>query len=125
MFKKSHIYFQVRSGSITATHTESGQSITDHCAGLSHPRSLMGNFLVVESCMKELVSKLLPRSFLSVAPLGVVQLMEKSEGGYTDVEIRAFQEAALGAGCRQVLFVDSATPLSNQDVIDRNFNELE
>lgn len=109
MFKSTHIYYRVKKGQVHATHVESGKVVYKSCSALAHPRTLMGDFFDVEKCFKDISAELLPRTLFSLSPIAIVQLLETSEGGYTNVEIRAFLEAALGAGARRVF-----SPRQNQ-----------
>ncbi|WP_409523688.1 rod shape-determining protein MreB [Nitrincola sp. MINF-07-Sa-05] len=68
----------------------------------SHPRTLLNDFLVAEKFLQEAFKTLLGKKLFSPAPAVVIQLMEKTEGGLTLIEIRAFKELALGAGARRV-----------------------
>lgn len=124
MFKDSHIYIRFKKGEVQITHVESDNSQTKMCSALSHPRTLMGEFYEIEACLKELVKQVVPKSLFALAPVAVVQLLEVSEGGYTNVEIRAFREAVLGAGARRVYFPESKLPLSSSDIKNKNFVEL-
>nr|WP_086938565.1 hypothetical protein [Thaumasiovibrio occultus] len=116
MFKKHHIYFRVKSGEVELTHIEGGKTVTAACAGLSHPRTLMGDFFDIENCFKTTLQQVLPKSLFTPAPLAVIQLLEAGDGGYTNVEIRAFREAALGAGARDVVFAKSQSLLSADEI---------
>ncbi|KXF81918.1 hypothetical protein [Enterovibrio coralii] len=124
MFKKSHIYFRIQKGEVHVSQVESGNSAKKFCTALSHPRTLMGDFFAIESCFKEAFTEVMPKSWLSLSPIAIVQLLETYDGGYTNVEIKAFREAVLGAGARQVFFADSNDVLSPSDIQNRNFNEL-
>lgn len=124
MFKDSHIYFRIRKGEAQITHVESGQSETRACDALAHPRTLMGDFYEIESCLKELVKQVVPKSLLSSAPIAIVQLLDASEGDYTNVEIRAFREAVLGAGAKRVFFPESKLFLSASEIKNKKFVEL-
>ncbi len=124
MFKDNHIYIRFKKGEVQITHVESDTSQTKVCSALSHPRTLMGDFYEIERCLKELVKQVVPKSLFALTPIAIVQLLDVSEGDYTNVEIRAFREAALGAGARRVYFPDSKLPLSSSDIKNKNFVEL-
>ncbi|PKF48936.1 hypothetical protein [Enterovibrio nigricans] len=124
MLKSNHIYYRINKGKVQATHVESGKVVTKICAALAHPRTLMGDFFEIEKCLKEISTELLPKTLFSLAPIAVVQLLETSEGGYTNVEVRAFREAALGAGARRVFFPESTSMLSPSEITNLGFEEL-
>lgn len=69
----------------------------------SHPRALLSDFQVAEKLLQHIVSLMLRKKFLSPTPLMVIHPMEKTEGGLTMIEKRAFRELALGAGAREVV----------------------
>ncbi|WP_250460939.1 rod shape-determining protein [Microbulbifer litoralis] len=69
----------------------------------SHPRSLLADFAAGEKLLQYIFRKLLGDKLLGPSPLVVLQPMEKTQGGLTDVEVRAFRELALGAGARESL----------------------
>jgi hypothetical protein len=120
---KRHLYYQVKKGEVTVTSLEDGKSITRACSALNHPRTLMGNFMEIEDCFKSIAKELAPRRFLLQAPIAVVHLLESVEGGYTNVEIRAFREAALGAGARDTFMPSNKSKLSETQILSRDFAE--
>ncbi|WP_229613480.1 hypothetical protein [Vibrio parahaemolyticus] len=124
MFKKNHIYYQFRKGEVTALHVETNKTLVKGCLALAHPRSLMGDFFAVQECLISISKELIPKSIFSLAPVAVVHLLETSDGGYTNVEIRAFKEAVLGAGARAVYFVDSPVLLKPFQIQSRDFKVL-
>ncbi|OOE43334.1 MULTISPECIES: hypothetical protein [Salinivibrio] len=125
MFKKNHVHLQIKKGEVKATHLETDSSIVRTCAALSHPRTLMGEFFAIERCLKEVLDELLPKSIFSLSPIAIVQFIEKIEGGITNVEVRAFREATLGAGARHVFFAESSTPISKSQLLNFNFKQIE
>ena len=120
---KRHLYYQIKKGQVTVTFVENDKSITKSCSGLNHPRTLMGNFIGIEDCFKSIAKELAPRRFLLQDPIGVIHLLESVEGDYTSVEIRAFREAALGAGARETFVPKSNSKLSSSQIINREFTE--
>jgi rod shape-determining protein MreB len=69
----------------------------------SHPRTLVGDFSVGQQLIKAFVQRLQSGSFVPLAPLVVLHPMGSPEGGFTEVELRAFREMALGAGASEVV----------------------
>lgn len=86
----------------------------------AHPRSLVSDFTTAELLLKVLISKILARGIFSVAPRVVLHPLGDPEGGFTQVEIRALQEMALGAGARSVK-VWQGRPLTDQEVVSDRF----
>ncbi|KNA60759.1 hypothetical protein B2J71_18540 [Vibrio cholerae] len=124
VFKKNHIHIQFKTGEVKVTHLETDKCIIRTCSALTHPRTLMGDFFAIESCLKEIWADLLPRKSFSLAPIAIVQFLDKTEGGVTNVEVRAFREAILGAGSRQVYFPESQKPMSKSELIGLKFSQL-
>ncbi|MGL6159821.1 rod shape-determining protein [Microbulbifer sp.] len=69
----------------------------------SHPRSLIRDFVAGEQLLQHIFKELSGDTLIPASPTVVLQPMEKTEGGLTDIEIRAFQEMALGAGAREAV----------------------
>lgn len=69
----------------------------------SHPRSLISDFYAAEKILQHAVKTSLSGEFLALSPLIIIHPMEKLEGGLTQVEKRAFQELAQGAGARECI----------------------
>ncbi len=84
----------------------------------------MGEFVEIEQTLTSLVHELSPKTWLSVAPVITLHLLGTEEGGYTNVEVRAFKEAALGAGARAVFMPSGQTPLSENAILQKQYSEL-
>lgn len=69
----------------------------------SHPRSLISDFAAAEKLLQHIFRKLVGDTLLAPSPIVVIQPMEKTQGGLTEIEVRAFRELALGAGAREAL----------------------
>jgi hypothetical protein len=110
MLRPRFVYFQVTKGQVKASvdpHLESAIELTK---ALDHPRTLMGDFAGVEAAFKGLLGTLGLRTWYARKPVTLVHLLEPADGGYTQLELRAFREAALGAGCSEVFLLDSREP---------------
>jgi hypothetical protein len=66
-----------------------------------HPRTLTGNFNVLEREFRTVVGALFPRRWIKSDIL--ICLSGKDEGGYTDIEKRVFRGAAFAAGAKGVV----------------------
>lgn len=97
MFKRPLIYVQVHPGYFIAKRVGTDRSVRKQCGGLDHPRTLMGDFESVATAFKSAFKELYP-SLRFFKPKALVHLMPTVEGGYTNVELRAFNEAAAMAG---------------------------
>lgn len=120
---KRHLYYQIKRGEVTVTFLEGGKTISKKCGALNHPRTLMGDFMEIEGCFKSIASELAPRRFLLQDPTAIVHLLENVEGGHTNVEIRAFREAAFGAGAREIFVPNNSSKLSESQILNREFTE--
>lgn len=86
----------------------------------AHPRSLVSDFTVGEQLLRVFMRRLLPRSWLRPAPIVVMHPLGEPEGGFTQVEIRAFRELALGMGASQAIVWEGA-PLTDQELLAGRF----
>jgi actin-like ATPase involved in cell morphogenesis len=78
----------------------------------------MGDFLAIERLFRQVLGELSSRGFLAVRPKVLIHLMPEAPGGYTNVEERAFQEAAESAGARNTKIVSSRPSLSDNQVLE-------
>ena len=115
MFSRS-LYIQVRENHFEVRNIDDLRSIQHRAnPGFSHPRMLVGDFALAQSCLKSLVAQARGSGFvLSVAAL--VHPLEKIEGGLTQVEERLFEELAIGAGASRAV-VWTGAPLSDAEVV--------
>lgn len=66
-------------------------------------RLLVGRFSVGESVLKNAIKVFCSKKWLTPSPRVLIQPMEMTEGGLSEVEDRLFRELALGAGARKVV----------------------
>ena len=69
----------------------------------SHPRVLFSDFEVAEKLLQHIIRTLNEKKYFVPSPVLVIQPMEKTEGGLTMIEKRAFRELGFGAGARDVV----------------------
>ena len=69
----------------------------------NHPRILLNDFQVAEKIIQHALREIHKARFFVPAPRVILQPMEKTEGGLSSVEERAFRELCLGAGAREVI----------------------
>ena len=82
------------------------------------PRLLVGQFTEAERALKRGMKQLQEGGWFSRSPVVLIQPMEKTEGGLSQVEERILQELALGAGARRaVIWVGEV--LTDQQVRDK------
>ena len=68
----------------------------------AHPRSLVSDFTLAEHVLKGFVQRLRGNRLLLPSPVIVIHPLGEHAGGLTQVEVRALQELALGAGASSV-----------------------
>ncbi|MEX1166216.1 MAG: rod shape-determining protein [Hydrogenophaga sp.] len=68
----------------------------------AHPRSLVSDFSSAELLLKALVKQMIGKSMLAISPRIVIHPLGSPDGGFTQVERRAFRELGLGAGGSEV-----------------------
>lgn len=76
----------------------------------SHPRVLFADFYLGEVLLTAIFKNLYRTKLLQPSPTAIIHPMEKTEGGLTMIEDRAFRELAEIAGAREV-FMYQGTPL--------------
>jgi rod shape-determining protein MreB len=64
----------------------------------AHPRSLVSDFIIGEQLLKACFRQVSSGSLLSFSPRVVIHPIGNPAGGFTQVEIRAFLDMAIGAG---------------------------
>ncbi|WP_100658832.1 rod shape-determining protein [Alteromonas flava] len=68
----------------------------------SHPRALLSDFYVGEVLLKHIFLKLSSNKYIRPNPKVIMHPMEKTEGGLTQIEKRAYRELALGGGAKEI-----------------------
>ena len=95
--------------------------------GFKHPRTLLADFTVAEETLKYCMRGLMSKSLLAPSPIVIFQPLEMDEGGYTQVELRAFQELCESAGARKV-YIKVGSELLKEDLVNiakANFSALD
>ncbi len=82
----------------------------------AHPRSLASDFIAAEQLIRHLLRRVLGNSLLSPAPRVVIHPLGSPDGGFTQVERRAFREMVRGAGASEVR-VWTGRPLADQEIL--------
>ena len=91
----------------------------------SHPRVLLNDFFIGERLLQEIIKKVIGRKFITAAPAVIIHPMEKTEGGLTMIEIRAFREMALGAGAREVAIHQGKGTLNTSSIVFKDIVKQE
>ena len=79
---------------------------------LDHPRLLIADFAYAERLLRYGIASAYEKSLLPRSPVLIIQPMEKTEGGISDIERRMYTELGLGAGARKV-YVHDGAPLAH------------
>ena len=79
-----------------------------------HPRTLLSDFTIAEHTLKYCFRKLMSKSLFAPSPVVIFHPLEKDEGGYTQVEIRAFEELSRQAGARKAFIHEGAILTTEQ-----------
>jgi hypothetical protein len=84
---------------------------------LSHPRTLAGDFHAIHKGLRGILLELSTPMMKVIKPHALVHLVGKVQGGYTNIELRAFKEAVETAGARTGwLCDDKYEPLSDDQI---------
>ncbi|MFT7775972.1 hypothetical protein [Roseateles sp.] len=110
MLRSQFIYVKVIRGQASALAVETGERAAVLSSAFAHPRTLMGDFKEVVAGFRRLLNQLGHGAWYRRKPWALVHLVPSQEGGYTNVELRAFRGAMLEAGCEQVFLLDSREP---------------
>jgi len=87
----------------------------------AHPRSLISDFTASELLLKSFVRRMAGKRGISMAaPLIVMHPLGDPQGGFTQVENRAFRELGLGAGASDVILWHGRK-LSDEEAGSRRF----
>lgn len=68
----------------------------------SHPRVLISDFTVGEKLLAHFFQIFNKEKFIAPSPTVVIHPMERTDGGLSGIERRAFRELGIGAGARKV-----------------------
>ena len=68
-----------------------------------HPRTLISDFTTAEVVLKGFLRKLFEGRLFVAAPVIVLHPRVDPDGGFTQIEIRALHELAMGAGASKVI----------------------
>jgi len=93
--------------------------------GFDHPRSIISDFTVAEKTLQYLFHKVAGMSvtkkvIIRSSPIVVLHVLDKIDGGLTQVEIRALLELATGAGAREA-YIWTGRELMDYDFESKRF----
>jgi rod shape-determining protein MreB and related proteins len=103
-FFESTVYVQVKRNQFRVRHIESNsEAAFDAQPPFTTTRLLIGQFLAAESLLKQALKQVSTSRFFSVSPKVVIQPLEMTDGGLSEVEERVLREVAIGAGASKVV----------------------
>jgi rod shape-determining protein MreB len=123
------LYIRISPERLVATNVKTGESLSEvpeiAIAGkvinpFAHPRSMVSDFTSAELLLKQFVRRLCGKAWFSPSPRIVIHPLGDPEGGFTQVERRAFREMAMGSGAAQVV-VWTGRELTNQEVAEGTY----
>jgi rod shape-determining protein MreB and related proteins len=86
-----------------------------------HPRTLLADFTLGEQVLKAFVNKLFEGNLFKRSPTVVLHPRIDPEGGFTQIELRALHELALGAGAAKVILW-KGRELSDEELRELKFS---
>lgn len=99
-----------------ASAAKTGKSNVRIANGFKHPRTLIADFTIAELTLKYCLNLLTKKSLFFLSPLVIIQPLEMDEGGYTQVELRAFEELCNRIGTRKT-YVRVGAELTKDDLL--------
>ena len=97
------VYVKVFPNRFELKHIESGRSEVEVSSeSFTTARLLVGKFSIAERVLKRGMKRLHEKRWFSPSPIVVIQPMEKTDNGLSEVEERVLLELAAGAGARKV-----------------------
>ncbi|MEZ5593674.1 MAG: hypothetical protein R3F53_24390 [Gammaproteobacteria bacterium] len=97
------VYVKVFPNRFELKHIEPGRSEVEVSSEpFTTARLLVGKFSVAECVLKRGMKRLHEKRWFSPSPIVVIQPMEKTDNGLSEVEERVLLELAAGAGARKV-----------------------
>lgn len=118
MFQRAIAYVRITPGTATGSMAGSTRVTTVLSPAFSHPRSLMGDFDEAVKSLRKVLEQLGLCRWYMARPVALVHLLPQVEGGYTNVELRAFREAALAAGAGETYLLVDHPPLTAHQLLD-------
>lgn len=80
-----------------------------------HPRTIIADFIAGQKVLQYCMRKVAANKVIRASPIVVMQVLERNEGGLTQIEVRALQELAIGAGAREAYI------WTGQELTDKDF----
>ncbi len=121
MFKldQNYVYVKVYANRFEIHDIKTAKHIrVDAMPAFTKGRQLIAQYSVAEDTLRNGMRKLFANRLFTPSPLMVIQPMEKTNGGLSEVEERVLRELAASAGARKVV-VWVGNKLTNREVIHK------
>ena len=118
--QKPLVQIETKSNGVKFVTAIGNQAMVNVVNPFLHPRTLLNDFYVAEKLLQKIVIQLIGKKFISPIPAIIIHPMEKTEGGLTMIEIRAFEELAQGVGARKSVVYQGA----EMSISEINFEQL-
>jgi hypothetical protein len=117
IFKTNKIYLQVFRDKIIAVNLVTGERVVENAVeSFSSIRQTIGHFNNANATLKSALQNLgIKKSFFGTK--AVIQQMEGTEGGLSDLEKRALRDIAESAGADKVYIVETEMEMSEQEAL--------
>ena len=121
MFKSLRIYIKIRRNNIEVTNLETGASSSKSAVNsFSSIRNVVSNFNNAGETVNATLDDLgIGQTFFSRPLTVLIQQLEGTEGGLSDIEKRALRDLAEMAGGRKVFICEDSRPLTIADALSR------
>jgi len=106
----------------TAASQYAGRDGVELVKPFAHPRTLVSDFSMAQELLKALMRRLPRGSWFLLAPRVILHPEGNPEGGWTQIEIRAMHELALGMGARSA-HVWQGPVLTDEQLLSNFFPE--
>ncbi len=117
MFQTNKIYIQLFRNKVRVVNLESGvEATTIATEPFSTQRSVLSSFGPADKAVRVAI-KDLGLKFSLLKTRGVIQQMEDTQGGLTDIEKRALRDLAENAGVGVVYINDGEQRLTNEEAL--------
>ena len=97
-----------------------GDQAFDLINGFDHPRTVIADFTLAGKALQHAFAGMVSGALLRPAPIVVLHVLEPLEGVLTEVELRALQELASGAGAREA-HVWGGRELTDRELQEESF----
>lgn len=87
----------------------------------AHPRSLVSDFTAAEKLIKAFLARLVSDRYWKMSPVMIIHPLGNPDGGFTQIENRAFHELGFGAGAAKVILWQGEE-LSDQEILSGQFS---